>query len=90
MAKEIITLQDLFDFESRLKEELSKLTLNDSEGNKYLQSKDVKSLLGISHGKLQTLRNNGTIPFSLVDGTIIYKMEDIEEMIESRMVRKNK
>lgn len=49
--------------------------------NTWLKSSEVKKMLGISHGTLQTLRNNGSIPFTKVGGIIYYSRELIEKML---------
>lgn len=48
----------------------------------FLKSHQVQRMLGISPGTLQTLRTNGTIPFSKVGGVIFYKKHDILKLIE--------
>lgn len=45
--------------------------------NELLKNKDVKKLLGISTATLQTLRINGTLPFSKIGGTLYYKYSDV-------------
>ena len=47
------------------------------EGKRWLKSHQVQRMLGISPGTLQTLRINGTLPFSKVGGVIFYAYEDI-------------
>ncbi|WP_343748150.1 helix-turn-helix domain-containing protein [Fluviicola sp.] len=51
---------------------------------KWVKSVDVKKLLNISHGKLQTMRNSRTITFTKVGGTIYYNIDDIQRMMEQR------
>ena len=48
----------------------------------WLKSTEVKKLLGISHGTLQTLRNKGTIPFTRIGGVIYYNSNDITVMMD--------
>lgn len=52
--------------------------LNDE---KWLDNQDVCELLHLSKRTLQTLRDNGTIPFSQINAKIFYKASDIEEML---------
>lgn len=47
-----------------------------------LRNSDVKKILKISDSTLAGLRQNGTIPFSKIGGTIYYLKKDLEEMIE--------
>jgi hypothetical protein len=42
-------------------------------------------MLGISPGTLQTLRLNGTIPFTKIGGVLFYDEEDINRLFESNM-----
>lgn len=49
---------------------------------KWIKSADVKKLLNVSHGKLQTMRNSKTIAFTRIGGTIYYDIEDIQRMME--------
>lgn len=50
---------------------------------KWIKSVEVKKLLGISHGKLQTMRNSKTISFTRIGGTIYYNLDDIQKMLEN-------
>lgn len=43
----------------------------------WLKSRDVRNILGISAGKLQTMRNNNEIPFIKIGSSIFYKEEDV-------------
>ncbi|WP_461791340.1 helix-turn-helix domain-containing protein [Pedobacter sp.] len=49
---------------------------------KWIKSVEVKKLLNVSHGKLQTMRNSKTISFTRIGGTIYYNMEEIEKMMQ--------
>jgi hypothetical protein len=42
--------------------------------------------LGLSIGKLQTLRINGTLAYTKIGGIIYYDHEDIVKMMESRKI----
>lgn len=50
-------------------------------GKRWLKSTDVKKILGISHGFLQALRDDGTLPFSKIGGSIYYDYQDIIQMM---------
>lgn len=47
-----------------------------------LRTGDVKRILKLKDSTLATLRNNGTLPFAKIAGTIYYKLEDINSLIE--------
>jgi hypothetical protein len=48
---------------------------------KWLKSYEVKRMLGISTGTLQNMRNNKTLPFTKMGGTIYYDNADIERIL---------
>lgn len=85
MSVEIITKEDLQHFRRQLLEELQQL-LNRKKSREtlppVLRSADVRKLLQISPATLQTLRINGTLPFTKVGGTIYYRQEDIARLLE--------
>ena len=51
---------------------------------KWLKSKDVRKLLGISPGTLQSLRMKGILPYKRVGGIIYHDSEDIQKMLDSK------
>lgn len=75
---ELLTKRDLEDFKQELFALLGK---GAPAQQKWLKNKDVTAMLGISAGKLQTLRENGALAFSKVGGNYFYKLEDIEQML---------
>ncbi|MGN6637690.1 MAG: helix-turn-helix domain-containing protein [Mucilaginibacter sp.] len=84
MNLEIITKEDLREFESRLLTEIKKLVQLDGQGvsKKWLKSNEVRKLLKISPGTLQNLRINGTLSFTRIGSIIYYKLEDINKLLE--------
>ncbi len=54
-------------------------SLNDT----WMDGQEVMLLLKISKRTLQSMRDNGTLPFSRINGKFYYKAEDIEKMLES-------
>lgn len=78
---EIVTLEKFNDFENRIFRELEELKQTSTTDNRWLKSSDVKDLLGISHGKLQDLRDRGLIPFTKLGGVIFYDRIEIEKML---------
>lgn len=77
-ADELITKKDLELF----KQELLALLANRPERPKWLKAAEVRKLLGISHGTLQSFRVNGDLPYSKVGGTYFYKAEEVDKMLE--------
>ena len=90
----LLTLADLKAFKKELKAELKleliaafRAMLNEQArqpSKKWLKTYEVKKLLNVSHGTLQTLRDNGTIPFSKIGGIFYYDPADIDKEIERR------
>lgn len=69
-AHQLITIADLKEFKKQLIEELLfalKPPANQSQ-KKWLKSHEVRRLLKISPGTLQTLKSNGVIPYTKVGG----------------------
>jgi hypothetical protein len=85
---QIITTEDLVSFKSDLLDEIKSIfkEMKEHGGKKWLRSRDVREMLGISHGTLQNLRINGTLPYTKVGGVIFYDQGDINTMIESNRV----
>lgn len=84
MNLEIITKEDLREFESRLLTEIKKLVQLDGQGlsKKWLKGNEVRKLLKISPGTLQNLRINGTLSFTRIGSIIYYKLDDINKLLE--------
>ena len=85
---EFVSKQDLEDFKKELFSELRKIGLG-APGKKapykqWIKSYEVRELLGISPGTLQSLRKSGKIKFTKVGGLIFYGYEDVEKMMEGR------
>ena len=84
MAQEIITLEDLQKFRLQLLEDLRTLVQQPNQSQKqWLKSSEVRKMLGISHGTLQNLRINGTIPYRKLGGLMFYKYDDIIDVLEN-------
>lgn len=49
----------------------------------WIDGQDVMLALNISQRTLQTLRDNGTLPFSRISGKFYYKVSDLEAILES-------
>lgn len=90
MATEIITKEDLNEFRELLLNDLKNLLQGKpiAENSKWLKSYQVKNLLKISPGTLQTLRVNGTLNYTKIGGILYYKYEDIQRLLDGN--RKNK
>ena len=85
MAIEIITKEDLQTFRVELLEDIKKLLESSGklETKKHLRSPEVRELLGISPGTLQTLRINGTLPYSKIGSIIYYPYDGVMKALEN-------
>jgi hypothetical protein len=87
---QLITVGDLLEFKDLLLSELKSI-LKDQVGGKskkWLKALEVRKVLNISHGKLQRLRDNGKIPFTMLGKVTYYDADKIEELMQSPMVIK--
>ena len=85
MKLDLITKEDLEQFKLDIFAEMRSTLKNlstSNENNEWLRTADVRKLLKISSGTLQTLRVNGVIRYSVVCKMFFYKREDINNMIE--------
>jgi hypothetical protein len=90
MAIEIITKQDLEEFRVVLLNDIKEIFQNKAEPTKkWLKSKEVRKLLNISPGTLQTLRINNTLSYTKIGGIIYYDNADIEKLLTSNKVTSN-
>ncbi|MDH7459800.1 helix-turn-helix domain-containing protein [Chitinophagaceae bacterium 26-R-25] len=51
---------------------------------KWLKSHEVRKMLKISLGTLQTLKNNGTIKYSKIGGVHFFDLEEIQKMLGAK------
>jgi hypothetical protein len=82
MAIEVITKEDLHEFRHELLKDISGIINgNNQKQQKWLKTNEVRELLKISHGTLQSLRLKGDLTFSKVGGTYYYANDDIEKLM---------
>ncbi len=82
-ATELITKEDLKTFRMELLNDIKGLLKPGmGESKKWLKSYEVRKLLSISPGTLQTLRINGTLRYTKIGGILYYKTEDISKLLE--------
>jgi len=82
----LVTVDDLELFKFELLTEFQKMLAGISTGKpakKWLKSEEVKAMLGASTSKLQTLRINGTLPYTRLGGIPYYDAEDTDKMFQS-------
>jgi hypothetical protein len=83
MSAQIITTDDLREFKIELLDEIRNIVSEQKSATskKWLKSVEVRKLLNISPGTLQTLRINGTLPYTKIGGTNYYNLTDIEKLL---------
>jgi hypothetical protein len=83
----VITAEDLERQLQKVVDEVKFAVSNiDSSNVRWIRSKQVKELLGISDSKLQTIRINRSITYSQIDGTYFYDKESILSLLEQNKV----
>ena len=84
-AHQLITVEDLSQFKKQLLEELLAV-LKSQTGivpKKWMKSHEVRRLLKISPGTLQSLKTSGVIPYTKMGGVHFYDHDDIQKILES-------
>lgn len=87
MAIEVLTKEDLNEFRHVLLKDIKEiLQLKPSQTKQWLKSTEVRKLLNISPGTLQTLRINKTLSYTRIGGIIYYAYQDIDKLLEGNKV----
>ena len=92
MPAQIITSDDLREFKIELLDEI-RVIIKEQKSNttkKWMKSIEVRELLIISPGTLQTLRINGTLPFTKIGGTNYYNASDIDVLLSQNLKKKTR
>lgn len=90
MSVNILTIEDLHHFKTELISELKSIFKNEGPPTKkWLKSDEVKKLLKVSPGTLQTLRINGTLQYTKIGGIIYYDFEHIQKTMEKNLHHAN-
>ena len=87
-ANQLITVDDLLQFKKQLLEELL-TALKTQTGivpKKWMKSHEVRRLLKISPGTLQTLKSSGILPYTKMGGVHFYDYEEIQQILQSGKV----
>lgn len=84
---ELITIGDLENFKTELLNEIKTLFGSGVQPTpkQWLRSAEVRKMLGISAGTLQTFRVNGTLSHTKVGGIVFYKYDEILRLLESNL-----
>lgn len=88
MAIEVITREDLHEFRALLLNDFKEiLEVKSQQSKQWLKSSEVRKLLNISPGTLQTFRINKTLSYTRIGGIIYYAHQDIEKLMEHNKVK---
>ena len=87
MSVIVITAEEL---DHRLQKVVADITnsigKNDNIESRWIRSKQVKELLGISDSKLQTMRVKRSLTYSQIDSTYFYDRDSIMQILEQNKV----
>lgn len=89
-AHQLITVDDLQEFKKQLLDELLKALKPATAitAKKWMKSHEVRRLLKISPGTLQTLKSSGVIPYTKIGGVHYYDYEEIQHLLEAGKTNK--
>lgn len=79
--------QDIKDLKARI--ELLRQSRAEVLKDTWIDNQDVLQTLHISKRTLQTLRTNGTLPYTKVKGKFYYKVADIEQLLQDNYYNHN-
>jgi hypothetical protein len=86
LRNQLVTVADLEEFKEELLLALSHLIKENSASppKRWLKTYEVKKLLALSNGTLQTLRSNGTLPYTRIGNIAYYEIGDIERLMQEK------
>ena len=83
----IFSKEELDSFKEELLSQFKKIQKSPPQ-SKWLRSRDVRKILGISDSTLQTMRINGTIPAYKLGESWFYKHDEIITALEAGKTKK--
>lgn len=84
---QLITIEDLQIFKVELLNEIKELLKGGAvpqASKEWLKSSEVRKMLGISSGTLQTLRVTGKLPFTRIGRLIFFRSHDIVKLLQEQ------
>ncbi|MFA8436149.1 MAG: helix-turn-helix domain-containing protein [Marinifilaceae bacterium] len=85
MEVDFITRKDLNNLKEELLAEIKKLSHKNHRQRNWIRSSEVQEMLNISENTLQRLRNRGSIPFSRIENTYFYPVEEINLLLNKQL-----
>jgi hypothetical protein len=81
---QLITAEHLIEFKSELLSEFEQLfkSYSHQTQKRWLKAHQVRKLLNISIGTLQTLKSSGIIPYTKIGGVHFFDYEDIQRILQ--------
>ena len=89
MASEdkLVTIGDLNTFKAEVLQAIRQLVdYKPAVAKKWLKSSEVRKLIGVSPGKLQTIRKTGLLTFTKIGGNIYYDHDELMQLFENNKV----
>lgn len=84
MEIELITKEDLRQLRVQLLDDIkAHFSAQSTQKTQWLKSAQVRQMLSISPGTLQTLRVNGTLKHTKIGGSFYYLQSDIDGLLKS-------
>jgi len=89
-ASQLITLDDLQQFQKEFFERLdeSLKSLKSITPKKWMKAHEVRRMLKISPGTLQTLKTSGIIPYTKIGGVHFFDYDDIQKILQDGKISK--
>ena len=81
-AKDVKALADGLVEKSELHEQATQHYRPLLDGVRYMTDKELSEMLKVSRHTLQQYRNKGLIPFTYCQGKVLYKEQDVQELLE--------
>lgn len=79
--------QEIKDLKARI--ELLRQSRAEVLKDTWIDNQDVLQTLHISKRTLQTFRDNGTLPYSKIQGKFYYKVSDLEQLLQDNYYNHN-
>ena len=83
----LVLSQEIKDLKARI--ELLRYSRAEVLKDTWIDNQDVLQTLHISKRTLQSLRDNGTLPYSKVKGKFYYKVSDVEQLLQDNYYNHN-